>query len=69
MKGLDRQWHEKHRMPERPTDDQRVAWHREHAKVCGCRPIPRGVLELMRAKQAARRGAARSTSRRFRPKG
>jgi hypothetical protein len=37
-------------MPERATDDQRIAWHLEHAQVCGCRPIPNGVLALMRAK-------------------
>ena len=50
MKGLNRRWHEKHRMPERPSPDQRIAWHLEHAEACGCRPIPRGVIELMRAK-------------------
>lgn len=50
MKGPDRRWHQEHRMPERATDDQRIAWHLEHAQVCGCRPIPNGVLALMRAK-------------------
>lgn len=50
MKRLNRSWHEAHRMPERPSQDQRIAWHLEHAQVCGCRPIPKGVLELMQAK-------------------
>jgi hypothetical protein len=50
MKGLNRRWHEEHRMPERPSNDQRIAWHLEHAQVCGCRPIPNGVLRLMQAK-------------------
>jgi hypothetical protein len=58
MKGLNRRWHEEHRMPERATDDQRIAWHLEHAQVCGCRPIPKGVLKLMRSKgiQAPNKG-------------
>jgi hypothetical protein len=50
MKGLNRRWHEEHRMPERPSTDQRIAWHLEHAQVCDCRPIPKGVLKLMQAK-------------------
>lgn len=50
MKVLNRRWHEEHRMPERPSDAQRIAWHLEHAQVCGCRPIPKGVLELIQAK-------------------
>jgi hypothetical protein len=31
-----------------------VRWHLEHARECGCRPIPKGVLEAMeRLKQGA----------------
>jgi len=33
-------WHEKHPMPKNPTMEERMAWHIEHAKECGCRPIP-----------------------------
>lgn len=50
MKGLNRRWHEEHLMPKRPSNDQRIAWHLEHSQVCGCRPIPKGVLELMQVK-------------------
>jgi hypothetical protein len=45
----NRAWHEQHRMPKNPTPAQRIAWHREHAENCACRPIPQGVLALMRA--------------------
>ncbi len=33
-------WHSAHPMPKDPTFDQRVAWHMEHARECGCRPMP-----------------------------
>lgn len=41
-------WHEQHKMPTRATVEQRVRWHLEHAKHCGCRPVPRSVLEEMK---------------------
>jgi len=36
----NRAWHEAHPMPKRPTLTQRIAWHREHAQKCACRPAP-----------------------------
>jgi hypothetical protein len=42
-------WHAKHPMPPRATHAQRVAWHRAHAKHCGCRPIPPKLRRLMRS--------------------
>jgi hypothetical protein len=53
MATLNRQWHEQHRMPPRPSAEQRIAWHLAHAGQCGCRPIPAGVLALMRARGIA----------------
>jgi hypothetical protein len=38
-----RTWHEKHRMPAKATMEQRIAWHEEHAQVCGCREVPLSV--------------------------
>jgi hypothetical protein len=32
-------WHRANRMPRNPSLDQRVAWHLEHARNCGCRAI------------------------------
>lgn len=49
MPKTNRLWHEQNRMPQNPSDQQRIDWHLAHAKVCGCRPIPKGVLALMRA--------------------
>ncbi|MGP8221847.1 MAG: hypothetical protein ACLQQM_02335 [Acidimicrobiales bacterium] len=50
---LNRTWHAQHRLGAKASLDDRVRWHIEHAKVCGCRPIPRLVLE-----EIERRGLA-----------
>jgi hypothetical protein len=44
---MNRVWHEAHPMPRSATTEQRISWHMDHAKNCGCRPIPAGVLALM----------------------
>jgi hypothetical protein len=52
-KPFNREWHDAHRLGVGASLGDRVAWHLEHAKVCGCRPIPAGVLE-----EIQRRGIA-----------
>jgi hypothetical protein len=49
MAKTNRLWHEQNRMPKNPSDLQRIEWHLAHARVCSCRPIPKGVIALMRA--------------------
>lgn len=44
---LNAAWHERHPMPARPTLDQRITWHREHEKRCGCRPMPAKLKALI----------------------
>ena len=46
-------WHDTHPMPRGATTSQRIAWHVEHARRCGCRPIPAKLVAEM-----ARRGVA-----------
>jgi predicted DNA-binding protein (MmcQ/YjbR family) len=45
VEKLNKGWHEKNRMPDRPTMKERIKWHLGHVKNCGCRPIPNRVLE------------------------
>ena len=40
---MNRDWHAKNRMPKNAMIEQRVRWHEEHARICGCRPLPPGV--------------------------
>jgi hypothetical protein len=49
MPEINAQWHARHRMPERATPEQRIAWQREHQLHCACRPLPKGVLTLAAA--------------------
>ena len=44
---LNREWHQTHKMPTSATLEQRLQWHLEHSKHCGCRPIPQKLLEEM----------------------
>ena len=39
-------------MPRKPTAAQRIAWHRAHAKACGCRPMP-ATLSAAEPRKAA----------------
>jgi adenine deaminase len=45
---INKQWHEAHRMPANATTEQRIAWHVEHAKACGCRPIPPKLAQIIK---------------------
>ena len=45
---INKQWHEKNKMPKNPTDEERIKWHTEHAKQCGCRPIPGSLLSKIK---------------------
>jgi hypothetical protein len=45
---MNKPWHELNKMPPNATLEQRVRWHLEHAKQCGCRPVPPSVVEEMR---------------------
>jgi hypothetical protein len=41
--NINKKWHDLHKMPARPTMDQRVEWWKEHMLNCGCRGIPSDV--------------------------
>ena len=43
---LNKEWHQKHRMPKNPTQDQRIEWHLKHEKNCSCRPIPDKLVDV-----------------------
>ncbi|MFA4930221.1 MAG: hypothetical protein WC558_17025 [Patulibacter sp.] len=47
--AMNAEWHRSHPMPESPTPDQRVAWHREHMKACGCRKPPAAIAAVLAA--------------------
>ena len=50
MSKVNRKWHDKNKLPKRATTKQRVKWHLEHAKKCGCRPIPAKIQRTIEKK-------------------
>ena len=61
--AMNASWHKAHPMPRNPTDEQRTAWHVEHAKECGCRPIPPRLAEKLRAHRPKAAAPARREPR------
>lgn len=47
--GLNAGWHKKHPLPKNPTLQQRIDWHLEHNRNCGCRPgLPEKLKQQMK---------------------
>ena len=40
---INREWHETHRLDRKAKLDERIAWHIEHATICGCRDMPESI--------------------------
>jgi len=47
---INKEWHEKNKMPKNATFGERVKWHLAHQKKCKCRPIPENILEKFEKK-------------------
>ena len=45
---INKEWHEKNRMPKNPTFEQRAKWHIEHQRNCSCREMPEKLKEQIR---------------------
>jgi uncharacterized protein YdhG (YjbR/CyaY superfamily) len=45
--AMNPDWHRQHVLPKGASLDQRIAWHREHARRCACRPIPSKIRDEM----------------------
>jgi hypothetical protein len=61
VKTINEQWHKKHPMPEHPTVEERISWHRAHQEYCACRPIPESLRDRMGSAEPRRaRGKPRN---------
>lgn len=58
---INREWHLEHRMPPRPSLEERIQWHTEHAKHCHCRPIPPKLQEIIEERNQAKALHKKST--------
>jgi len=50
MGKINKEWHEKNKMPQNASDEQRITWHLAHSQNCACREIPKGIIKLMKEK-------------------
>lgn len=49
---INKEWHEKNKMPKSATFEQRVKWHLEHLKNCSCRrEIPKKLAGEMKRRK------------------
>ena len=46
--GINAEWHGKNRMPKNATTGQRIKWHLEQSKKCGCRKMPENLLAIIK---------------------
>ena len=44
---LNADWHRAHPITPKATFEQRVAWHREHERECGCRKPPPAIAVIL----------------------
>jgi len=47
MSKINKEWHVKNKMPNNASLNQKIQWHADHARECGCRPIPPKIKEKM----------------------
>lgn len=45
---INAQWHSSNKMPKNPTLEERIKWHKAHAKNCACWPISSKLIEQMK---------------------
>jgi hypothetical protein len=39
-------WHKKNRMPKNAKLEDRIKWHKDHARFCACREAPESIKKL-----------------------
>ena len=47
MSKINKEWHGKNPMPKKTTVNQKIQWHVDHARECGCCPIPDSIQTKM----------------------
>ena len=52
--AINREWHRAHRLPRNASKEQRIEWHAEHARECGCRPVPPDLRDEVARRKASR---------------
>jgi hypothetical protein len=48
MGKINIEWHDHNIMPKHPTPGERLHWHAEHSKHCGCHPLSEKLKNELR---------------------
>src|SRR6185369_6074784 len=51
MAKINASWHEKNKMPKKATPEQKLQWHVNHFRECGCRDIPEKIKTMMKLRK------------------
>jgi 8-oxo-dGTP diphosphatase len=51
MGKINKEWHEKNKMPTKATLNQKIQWYIDHARECACREIPKNILQKMQERK------------------
>lgn len=47
---MNKSWHDEHRLDPKAKLEERITWHVEHAKACGCRDMPESIKQELAAR-------------------
>jgi hypothetical protein len=43
---INKEWHEKNKMPKKATLKEKIRWHEDHEKNCNCRDSTSHLIKL-----------------------
>lgn len=46
--NIKKEWHLNNKMPKNLSIQQRIEWHKEHAKNCSCREMPKNIKKMIK---------------------
>ena len=52
---MNKSWHQAHVMSRNASLEDRVKWHREHAKACACRPMPEQIAQEIAKRDSSKK--------------
>ncbi len=51
MSKINKEWHKKNKIPSGPNLKEKVQWHVDHIRECGCRPVPKKIKDILKERK------------------
>jgi len=45
--SINREWHQKNKMPKNSSEEVRAKWHKDHLLNCNCYPLTENIKKLI----------------------